>query len=907
MNDSTETMDKIETLDSASSSVRRSKRQRKINKDTARYVYEEMDSADSDGEMIESPSPSAVIASGLKQVLTGIQSALTGSTPIQRNDQTPRTVERVKSKGVSVVTSPPAPSPFRSQPLFSDDESEETQNEEPSDKEKNEAASPPSRSAEIDMLLSSNDTLVPSTPDENDTEASSVPDENDTEVPSTPDENDTEVPSTPDISIEGGSHDLLQEVDNQYRAQMSQYSLSLGDTINLDQFDQLVSAPSVSQVMNNIPPTQVNTLEEMTKLQQELVKTKMELQSALKSSLEKEEEIIGIHSKCTLLQQEKEKLTNAVTTRELDLHSLKEQVKALKESLNCESKQLKDDLYLKTTALEDATRELEKCQKVGDILYFRGFQDPLSNFFKCQLTPQKGVGESMTFRSAEHLYHFRRMVAHGMPQVARQVRNARTAAKAKNISENAVPTNASDKAWLDRAVDEMIEVVKVKASQCDLFRTTLLQTGMCKLVHNMETDARWGFGKKGNGENWMGTALEQVRAWLESTGNQVRDSPLRAMAQPFTPNTPASEHKKTPTQKKVLVLSDSMLNGIDKFFDNPTLQVTVSSHSGHTYSMLKDKVGMIMTDVKPEVVVIHCGTNSVTKENRKDMTKGLYDLMKKVRWYAPAKILLSGVIHRLDDASHNPKIDCINNELRQYEDHQTLYIENNATFKYLRKILGDDGLHMRDCGKRQVAKNLELAIRTSGGTQPEVRNWLPLPRSGSDNSSPYHQEPSNNTSHYNHEGRQRAFSQPKVGKRGYHDIPSHPDRRNEFRSRESFNSTWKHQRRYQGNQRRNRSSRAGVVSQTPPAYRNQRPPPRDSPRVVATPPTPQIPKTTPQSLPLSPTPSPTNPTILTNSLPLSPMSMMPPGLTPQQCTPFFPPWPQIAQRFTPFSPWGMMM
>ena len=106
-----------------------------MNQDTAGYVYEENDSADLDGEMTKSPSPSAVIASGLKQVLTGIQSALTGSPPTQRNesklkpnDQTPRTDKRVKANCVTVVTSPPAPSPVMSQPLFSDDEGEETEN-----------------------------------------------------------------------------------------------------------------------------------------------------------------------------------------------------------------------------------------------------------------------------------------------------------------------------------------------------------------------------------------------------------------------------------------------------------------------------------------------------------------------------------------------------------------------------------------------------------------------------------------------------------------------------------------------------------------------------------------------------------------------------------------------------------
>ena len=51
-----------------------------------------------------------------------------------------------------------------------------------------------------------------------------------------------------------------------------------------------------------------------------------------------------------------------------------------------------------------------------DLLYFRWFHDPLSAFFPCQLTPSEGVGAGQTFRSAEHLYHFRRMKAHNNHQ-----------------------------------------------------------------------------------------------------------------------------------------------------------------------------------------------------------------------------------------------------------------------------------------------------------------------------------------------------------------------------------------------------------------------------------------------------------------------------------------------------------
>ena len=38
-------------------------------------------------------------------------------------------------------------------------------------------------------------------------------------------------------------------------------------------------------------------------------------------------------------------------------------------------------------------------------------------------------------------------------------------------------------------------------------------------------------------------------------------------------------------------------------------------------------------------------------------------------------------------------------------------------------------VHLKDGGKRQVIKNLEIVLRTGGSKNPEVRKWVPKAKS----------------------------------------------------------------------------------------------------------------------------------------------------------------------------------
>ena len=125
----------------------------------------------------------------------------------------------------------------------------------------------------------------------------------------------------------------------------------------------------------------------------------------------------------------------------------------------------------------------------------------------------------------------------------------------------------------------------------------------------------------------------------------------------------------------------------------------------------------------PDVIVVHCRTNSATNDSYADAKEGLSQLLKEIEWYPTKMVILSGVIHRLDKVHLHGKIDAINKLLKAKENKNLVFVDHNATFKQLRSVLSKDGLHMKDTGKKQVTSNIELVIRTGNGNQLEMRSW----------------------------------------------------------------------------------------------------------------------------------------------------------------------------------------
>lgn len=87
-------------------------------------------------------------------------------------------------------------------------------------------------------------------------------------------------------------------------------------------------------------------------------------------------------------------------------------------------------------------------------------------------------------------------------------------------------------------------------------------------------------------------------------------------------------------------------------------------------------------------------------------------------------------MHRLDRPYSNQRIDTLNDFLASKENSKITFVEHNATFRSLRKVLANDGLHLSSAGKKQVAKNLMLVLELgTGAPQQERTRWAPRQQS----------------------------------------------------------------------------------------------------------------------------------------------------------------------------------
>ncbi len=135
---------------------------------------------------------------------------------------------------------------------------------------------------------------------------------------------------------------------------------------------------------------------------------------------------------------------------------------------------------------------------------FRSHTDALSNFFPCTLHV---YGDK--FKSSEAAYQYAFAAEHDNWDLAEQIKTAKNAAEAKELSKQ-IPLGQISSQWNDKKVDIMREILEEKFNQCQQFRQRLKETGKRPLVENT-TSKFWARGHDGNGQNKLGVLLMELR------------------------------------------------------------------------------------------------------------------------------------------------------------------------------------------------------------------------------------------------------------------------------------------------------------------------------------------------------------------------------------------------------------
>jgi ribA/ribD-fused uncharacterized protein len=130
----------------------------------------------------------------------------------------------------------------------------------------------------------------------------------------------------------------------------------------------------------------------------------------------------------------------------------------------------------------------------------------LSNLYPCNV-----VFEGKTFSSAEAAFQYGKP---SDPKVAKWLANA-PKPRFCALAAHALLGYDVKSEWASTKVARMKRTLRAKFSQHKELRGKLLRTGTTKLLERSSTDAFWGVGKSGNGENMLGKLLMEVRRELK--------------------------------------------------------------------------------------------------------------------------------------------------------------------------------------------------------------------------------------------------------------------------------------------------------------------------------------------------------------------------------------------------------
>ena len=153
----------------------------------------------------------------------------------------------------------------------------------------------------------------------------------------------------------------------------------------------------------------------------------------------------------------------------------------------------------------------------------------------------------------------------------------------------------------------------------------------------------------------------------------------------------------------ILVMGDSMLNGVDERSLSNNGLVKVRSFSGSTISDLQNYYMKPLLRKKPTKIILHIGTNDVTeKETTADkILDALLDLKKDIESELPeCEVVISIPIMRTDKEAAGQMVESLNRKLKSLD--LNIIDNNNITAK----DLGRRGLHLNNRGISKFAGNI---------------------------------------------------------------------------------------------------------------------------------------------------------------------------------------------------------
>ena len=202
-------------------------------------------------------------------------------------------------------------------------------------------------------------------------------------------------------------------------------------------------------------------------------------------------------------------------------------------------------------------------------------------------------------------------------------------------------------------------------------------------------------------KNINGNRKNSIKSHL-STINDTKDKHLN-------PTSSKDVNKKIIAPKNVIVCGDSMVNGIESNgISSKEYKAIIRSFSGSTSKDFIDYVKPLVLK-KPDVLVIHVGTNDLTK-NVNNTIENIQQIVNHVREISEkTKVVLSNICYREDRSDLNGIRNKVNTDLKKLGDEMKVNIIDNGNID--QSCLARKKLHLNKKGLAKLSKNIKSCLR----------------------------------------------------------------------------------------------------------------------------------------------------------------------------------------------------
>lgn len=156
------------------------------------------------------------------------------------------------------------------------------------------------------------------------------------------------------------------------------------------------------------------------------------------------------------------------------------------------------------------------------------------------------------------------------------------------------------------------------------------------------------------------------------------------------------------------IMGDSMLKNVHGYkLSSQEQKVVVKSFSGAKIECMNHYIVPTLK-LKPDVVVLHCGTNDLKSKQPEEISENIIDLAKSVSQISESTgVIISGIVPRGDDLNQNA--EKVNEMLEKLcNDLNVGFVDNSRIDP--RKHLNNSRLHLNRSGSTELARNLQNII-----------------------------------------------------------------------------------------------------------------------------------------------------------------------------------------------------